>query len=226
MQNPLIYIVEDDRSIRELIAYSIKGGGYTLKEFSDADSMLLECKDKLPDLILMDVMLPGTDGVDATKRFRSSFSMAHTRIIMVSAKVDEIHKLQGLDAGADDYITKPFSVPEMLARVRANLRKVASSGTKGVLKENGIELCQDSRKVTVDGKLIKLTPKEFGMLKMLMQHVGSCLDRADLYKEVWGGDYFGERTVDMHLKNLREKLGSKKNCIISEHGVGYIMVRL
>ena len=225
----LIYTVEDDTAIRELIVYALRQEKHNVQEFDNAVDMLYECDKQLPDLILLDVMLPQLDGISALKKFRDKFNTAHTRIIMVSAKSDEIHKLQGLDAGADDYITKPFSILELSARVRANLRKSAQTSAPqevSILYKNGIALCSNSRKVTINDRAIKLTGIEFALLKELMLKDGEVIERDVLFKKVWGTDYFGERTIDMHIKNLREKLGGVKHCIKSERGIGYVMTTI
>jgi len=222
----LIYSAEDDDSIRDLIEYAVKGEGYEIKVFPDADKLLLECGKRIPDLILLDIMMPNTDGITALKIFKEKYKSADTRIIMLTAKSSEINKITGLDNGADDYITKPFSVLELMARIRANLRKKIAIQNSGDIKINSLVLNQDSRIVTVGGKEIILTHKEFELLKFLMLNAGTVLDREKIIKELWGYEYFGTgRTVDIHIKNLREKLGDETEIIQSVRGVGYVLTR-
>jgi len=226
MNKPLIYSAEDDDAIRELIEYAVKADGYEIKAFADADTLLLECGKRIPDLILLDIMMPKTDGISALKAFKEKYKAANTRIIMLTARVSEISKITGLDAGADDYITKPFSVLELMARIRANLRKKTISFEDGELKINTITLNQESRTVTVNGKQAALTHKEFELLRFLMLNAGNVVQRDKLLKDIWGYDYFGEsRTVDIHMKNLRDKLGAEAEAIQSIRGVGYILTR-
>jgi len=227
MSQYLIYSAEDDDAIRDLIEYAIKGEGFEAKVFADADKMLLECEKRIPDLILLDIMMPGTDGISALKIFKEKYKSADTRIIMLSAKNSEINKITGLDAGADDYIVKPFSVLELMARIRANLRKKAATPMpQSKLEANNIVLSQESRTVTANEKEITLTHKEFELLKFLMLNVGNVVERDKLLKEIWGYEYFGEsRTVDIHIKNLRDKLGVEGDAIQSVRGVGYILTR-
>jgi two-component system alkaline phosphatase synthesis response regulator PhoP len=171
-------------------------------------------------------MMPGTDGLTALKIFRDKYKSAGTKIIMLTAKSSEISKITGLDSGADDYITKPFSVLELMARIRANLRKKSVSVENGNLQVNSIILNQESRIVTVCGAEVSLTQKEFELLKFLMINAGNVVEREKLLKEIWGYEYYGEsRTVDIHMKNLREKLGAESVAIQSVRGVGYILTR-
>jgi len=219
----LIYIVEDDEAIRELISYAVEGEGYNYKAFDNAIDMLAECKNTLPHLILLDIMLPNLDGVEALKKFRENFSASDTRIILVTAKNSEIHRIQGLDAGADDYVVKPFSVLELLARVRANLRKSGGSVNDiGELIAGNLKLCLNTRVVFSSENKIDLTHREFELLKFLMLNAGAVVDREKILQEVWGYEYTGEsRTVDIHIKNLRQKLGDNGEKIESVRGIGY-----
>jgi len=226
VKNYLIYTAEDDDSIRELISYVVTNEGYAVKSFVNADDLLSECEKKIPDLILLDVMMPGTDGVEALKIFRQKYQSASTPIVMLTAKSSEINKITGLDAGADDYITKPFSVLELMARIRANLRKKVISISDSEIKINSISLNQENRVVLLNDNKVSLTNKEFELLKFLMLNVGNVVNREVLLKEIWGYEYFGEtRTIDIHMKNLREKLGTAANAIQSIRGVGYILTR-
>ncbi|MCL2061369.1 MAG: response regulator transcription factor [Firmicutes bacterium] len=226
MNKQLIYVTEDDDAIRDLVTYALTAEDYSVKAFTCAEELLAQCAKTIPDLVLLDIMLPGMDGITALKKFRDDYKSADTRIVMLTAKASEINKVTGLDAGADDYITKPFSVLELCARVRAALRKKAISPLGGQLSVNAVVLHQDSRTVTVRGAEISLTLKEFELLNFLMLNAGVVVEREKLLKEVWGYEYFGEtRTVDIHIKNLREKLGGEADAIQSVRGVGYIFVR-
>jgi len=226
MKKQLIYIAEDDESIKELISYAIVNEGYDVMAFSNADALLLECEKIVPDLMLLDIMMAGTDGIEALKIFRQKYKSAGTAIIMLTAKSSEINKIAGLDAGADDYITKPFSVLELMARIRANLRKKIALIEDTKIKVNSIILNQESRIVLLEGNKITLTNKEFELLKFLMLSAGNVIDRELLLKEIWGYEYFGEtRTIDIHMKNLREKLGIAGEAIQSVRGIGYILTR-
>ncbi|MCL2521629.1 MAG: response regulator transcription factor [Erysipelotrichales bacterium] len=226
MKKQLIYTAEDDESIKELICYALTNEGYDVMAFSDADILLSECEKRIPDLILLDIMMSGTDGIEALKIFRGKYKSAGTAIIMLTAKASEINKITGLDAGADDYITKPFSVLELMARIRANLRKKTISISNNEIKVNSIILNQESRIVLVGEKKIALTNKEFELLKFLMLSVGNVVERELLLKEIWGYEYFGEtRTIDIHMKNLREKLGVAGEAIQSIRGIGYILIQ-
>jgi len=226
MNKQLIYTAEDDDSIRELINYAIANEGYEVVSFCNADLLLQECDKKIPDLIVLDVMMPGTDGIQALKIFRQKYSSAATSVILVTAKSNEINKIAGLDAGADDYITKPFSVLELMARIRANLRKRVAAVGSGEIKINSITLSQESRTVKLEGTRVSLTNKEFELLKYLMLNAGTAIDREMLLKEIWGYEYFGEtRTIDIHIKNLKSKLGLAGEAIQSIRGVGYILTQ-
>ena len=224
MERHLIYSVEDDDSIRDLIAYAVKSEGYEIKSFVTAEDMLAETERIAPNLILLDVMLPKTDGIQALKILRDKYKSADIKIIMLTAKTSEINKVAGLDAGADDYMTKPFSVLELLARIRANLRKKSAELEDGEIKIGGVSLNQSSRTAAAGGREINLTAKEFELLKYLMLNAGAVVPRDKLLKDIWGYEYFGEsRTVDIHIKNLREKLGDFGALIESVRGAGYIM---
>ncbi len=215
-----VYCVEDDPGIRELVNYALKSEGFITKVFERAEDMLIECEKELPNLILLDIMLPGIDGIDALKILRQKYSSAPLRIIMLTAKTGESSKVDGLDSGADDYITKPFSVLELIARVKAHLRGVKTDGD--IIELGDITLDAKSRTVKVGGKNVVLTAKEFDILRHLMLNAGAVLSREDLVKDIWGFEYFGEsRTVDIHIKNIRSKLGASGEAIQSIRGVGY-----
>ncbi|MDR2046884.1 MAG: response regulator transcription factor [Clostridiales bacterium] len=223
----LIYSAEDDVSLGELIKYALTEAGYEARLFTTAESMIEAMVERPPSLILLDVMLPGMDGIDALEFIRNRYKNVNVKIILLTAKNGEIDKIFGLNGGADDYITKPFSVLELIARVKAHLRRYATDVSGDALVFRGLKLFPGSRSVTVDGQPTELTYKEFELLKMLLENVGTVLDRAKLIKEIWGFEYFGEsRTVDIHIKNLRAKLGGYANCIVNARGVGYVLKNL
>jgi len=220
----LIYSVEDDASIRELIGYALTNAGYEVLSFDNAESMLSALEKRIPALIILDIMLPQTDGIEALKFIRAKYENVGIKILMLTAKTSEVNKITGLELGADDYITKPFSVLELTARVKAHLRKFTTSAADGALIFAGIKLNPSSRAVTTDDEATILTYKEFELLHYLIKNTGKVISREDLLRDIWGDEYFGEsRTVDIHIKNLRAKLKSNANCIVSVRGVGYVL---
>lgn len=221
----LIYSVEDDAGIRELINYALTGAGFEVASFDAAESLFAAMEDRLPDMAILDIMLPNMDGMDALKTIRQKYKQADIKVIMLTAKASEINKISGLDGGADDYITKPFSVLELTARVRAHLRNRISTERKtdGRIEIGGISLNESARSVISAGKPVALTFKEFELLRTLMKSPGAVVGRETLLKEIWGYEYFGQsRTVDIHIKNLRAKLGANGGHIAGVRGVGYI----
>jgi len=220
----LIYNAEDDASIRELIGYALASAGYEIVSFETAEEMLSALDKRLPDLIILDVMLPAMDGIEALKIIRSKYKNVGIKIIMLTAKTSEVNKITGLDSGADDYITKPFSVLELVARVKAQLRKFTLSASGDTISFGGMCLNTASRTVISDGEEITLTYKEFEILQILLKSAGNVVARESILKEIWGYDYFGDsRTVDIHIKNIRAKLGDNGSCIVSVRGVGYVL---
>jgi len=214
----VIYSVEDDESIRELISYALVNAGFQVVSFATAEEMLSAIEKEFPDLIILDIMLPGIDGIEALKQIREKNKSV--KVIMVTAKKAEHNKVQGLESGADDYITKPFSVLELVARVKAHLRNVTKSG--GDIVCGSLLVNPSARTVTSGGKAVTLTYKEFELLHALIKKAGTVVTREELLQEVWGYEYYGEsRTVDIHIKNLRIKLGKGGDCIVSVRGVGY-----
>ena len=212
----LIYIVEDDNNIQEIEEYALKSSGFEVKCFDNAISFQEEIKNELPDLILLDIMLPGEDGLSVLGKLRSNSRTKHLPVIMVTAKVSEIDTVKGLDLGADDYITKPFGVMELISRVKALLRRIQSD-EESVLSYKNLEIdvvrhvCQ-----------IELTYKEYELLKLFMSNIGIVMSRDSIMNSVWGFDYVGEsRTIDMHIKTLRKKLGDAGVYIITVRNVGY-----
>lgn len=219
----LIYSVEDDASIRELIKYALTNAGYEVLSFETAEDMLSALQQRIPDLIILDIMLPGIDGMAALKTIRTKYNIG-IKIIMLTAKSSEVNKITGLDCGADDYITKPFSTLELISRIKAHLRQFAASPKDGAINFGGLSLNPSTREITSDGKVVTLTYTEFELLYILMKNAGTVISREELLREIWGSDYFCDsRTVDIHIKNLRAKLEENSNCIISVRGVGYAL---
>ncbi|MDR0854498.1 MAG: response regulator transcription factor [Clostridiales Family XIII bacterium] len=218
-----IYILEDDTNIRELVIYALKSSDYEAVGFAEPSSFYDELERTIPDLVLLDIMLPEEDGITILKKLRQADRTSSLPIIMLTSKGNEIDRVQGLDQGADDYVTKPFSVVELISRVGTVLRR--ANGTKTnlpVITEGPITLNMEKRKVTVDGKEIVLTFKEFELVHLFLRNIGIVLSRDKLVEEVWGYDYAGEtRTVDVHIKTLRQKFGRAGYCIKTVRGVGY-----
>lgn len=220
---PLIYIVEDDTNIREIESFALKNSGYNIADFESALEFNKALQNKIPDLILLDIMLPDEDGLMILKRLRSTPETKKIPIIMVTAKTTEIDKVKGLDSGADDYITKPFGIMELISRVKALLRRSGDYEEK-VISVGDIIIDDSKHTVTVDGELCELTYKEYELLKLLMNNMGIVLKREVIMERIWGIDFEGEsRTLDMHIKTLRKKLGSGGQFIKTIRNVGYVI---
>ena len=218
----LIYIVEDDKNIQEIESYALGSAGYDVRCFDDGAAFSEAMKAVLPDLILLDIMLPGEDGLSILKRLRSDNETRNLPIIMVTAKSTEIDTVKGLDQGADDYITKPFGIMELMSRVKAILRRVKKDESEDLLRYKNIVLDQDRRLCTLDGEKVELTFKEYELLKLFLNNTGIVLTRDSIMASVWGYDFTGEsRTVDMHIKTLRKKLGAAGGMIVTVRNVGY-----
>lgn len=219
-----IYIVEDDKNIREIEMFALKNSGYAVEEFENAKSFFPKTAEKVPDLVLLDIMLPDMDGLEIVKKLRSRPDTVRIPIILVTAKTTELDKVKGLDIGADDYLTKPFGVMELISRVKALLRRSRALQDDKQLVIGDITLDSERREVHVGGELCELTFKEFELLKLLMVNAGIVLHRDTIMSDVWGTDYEGEsRTLDMHIKTLRQKLGEAGNMIKTVRNVGYKM---
>lgn len=219
-----IYIVEDDKNIREIEMFALKNSGYAVEEFENAKSFFSKTAEKVPDLVLLDIMLPDMDGLEIVKKLRSRPDTVRIPIILVTAKTTELDKVKGLDIGADDYLTKPFGVMELISRVKALLRRSRALQDDKQLVIGDITLDSERREVHVGGELCELTFKEFELLKLLMVNAGIVLHRDTIMSDVWGTDYEGEsRTIDMHIKTLRQKLGEAGNMIKTVRNVGYKM---
>lgn len=219
------FVVEDEENIREVIRCTLESCGLAVTEFEDADSMLAALPESMPDLILLDLMLPGTDGMEALRRVKNG-PAASVPVVILTARAGETDVVAGLDGGADDYITKPFGVLELMARVRAVLRRGAPAGTEGeVLECHGVRVDTARHEVTLDGKPVALTLKEFELLQVLMENRGNVMPRNTLLDRIWGYDYAGEtRTLDMHVRSLRHKLhddAETERHIATVRGVGY-----
>ena len=218
----MIWCVEDDASIRDIELYTLQQTGFEAKGFPDGASMWEALKKERPSLILLDVMLPGEDGVEILKRLRASPATHAIPVIMATAKGMEYDKVNSLDLGADDYLVKPFGVMEMVSRVKAVLRRCQEPNPQHLLQAEGLVLNLDEHTVTADGERITLTFKEYELLKLLLSNPGIAFTRDQLFAEVWGTDYIGEsRTVDMHIRTLRQKLGQYGAMIQTIRGVGY-----
>lgn len=219
--SPLIYCVEDDDSIRELICYALKSGGYQAEGFAESGDFWRRMEESTPRLVLLDIMLPGEDGMQLLHKMKNDAAQRNVPVIMLTAKTTELDKVAGLDAGADDYITKPFSVLELLSRVRAVLRRSQPTGAE-TLSCGEVTMDPLRRTVTSCGHPVELTYKEFELLCYMMRNCDIVLSRTRLMENVWGFDFEGEsRTVDMHIKTLRQKLGAGGSIIKTVRGVGY-----
>lgn len=218
----MIWCVDDDNTIRDIEVYTLTQTGFEAKGFADGISMLEALKTEKPELIVLDIMLPGKDGVEILKEIRSNPETRKIPVIMATAKGTEMDKIQGLDTGADDYLVKPFGVMEMVSRIKAVLRRCEPDEKEEVLSIGEITLSDKEHLVTVNGEKVVLTFKEFEILKLFMSNPGIVFSRDKLLSEVWGIDYLGEsRTVDMHIKTLRQKLGDAGALIETVIGVGY-----
>lgn len=217
-----IFIVEDDSNIREIETFALKNSGYLVEGFETAGDFFKRIQEKKPDLILLDIMLPDVDGLDILRKLRTAPETRKIPVIMVTAKTTEIDKVKGLDMGADDYITKPFGVMELISRVKALLRRTSELDSETKIEYRGIEMDMEKRSVSVSGNQVELTFKEFELLKLLLQNAGIVLKRDLIMDRVWGTDFEGEsRTLDMHIKTLRHKLGDDGVLIKTVRNVGY-----
>lgn len=217
-----IYCVEDDENIREMVVYALRSSGFEAEGLESGNDLSRALAKRPPALVILDIMLPGEDGIAILKGLRADHRTRDIPVIMLTAKSAEYDKIKGLDAGADDYMTKPFGVLELISRVRAVLRRLGGMRPEGRLQAGAIELDSDSRTVTAEGVQMNLTFKEFELLRCLMNNRGVVLTRDRLMENVWGFDFEGEsRTIDMHVKTLRQKLGESGSLIETVRGVGY-----
>ena len=220
----MIYCVEDDTSIRELMLYTLRASGFEAEGFCDGTAFFEALERQKPRLITLDIMLPGMDGIEILRRLRSEPATETIPVIMASAKGTEYDRVMGLDLGADDYLCKPFSMLEMVSRIRAVLRRAPVQERTPALRLGKLEMDPDAHIVRVDGQRVELTLKEFELLRIFLKHPGRVYSRDQLLEKIWGGDYLGEtRTVDVHIGTLRTKLGDCGGYIRTVRGVGYRM---
>ena len=218
----MIWCVEDDPGIRELEVYALNSTGMEALGFPDGSAFWAALQQKQPELILLDVMLPGEDGVTLLKRLKADERFCRIPVIMATARGTEYDKVQSLDMGADDYITKPFGMMEMVSRVKAVLRRSAPAQNAALLKLDGLTLDPNQHTVSLEGERITLTYKEYELLKLFLSHPGTAFSREQLLHDIWNTDYAVEtRTVDMHIRTLRQKLGEYGRYIETIRGVGY-----
>ncbi len=218
----MIWCVDDDSTIREIEVYTLEQTGFEARGFADGISVLEALETEKPDLIILDIMMPGTDGLEVLERLRNEPSWKDIPVIMATAKGTEMDKISGLNSGADDYLVKPFGVMEMVARVKAVLRRIVREDNSADISVGNITLKEAEHKVIANGEKTELTHKEFEILKLFMHNPDMVFSRDKLMSEIWGVDYIGEtRTVDMHIKTLRHKLGSAGGQIKTVIGVGY-----
>lgn len=218
----MIWCVEDDASIRDIEVYALQSTGLEARGFEDGTSFWEALQKQRPELVVLDVMLPGIDGIELLRRMKSSPELDSIPVVMATAKGTEYDKIQGLDLGADYYIAKPFGVMELVSCVKAVLRRCAPKQVEHLLKASGLIVNLDQHTVTADGERVALTFKEFELLRLFLSHPGMVFTRDQLMEEIWGTDYLGEsRTVDMHIRTLRQKLGKYGDMIETVRNVGY-----
>ena len=218
----MIYCVEDDDNIRELVIYTLETTGLKAKGFAEGAEFMEALAFDTPELILLDIMLPGEDGLAILRKLKNSSKTKDIPVIMVTAKGTEYDKVIGLDSGADDYVTKPFGMMELVSRIKAVLRRSGQTADKADLEVDGVKMNVKKHEVTVDGQTVTLTLKEYELLERLMRNRNIVLTRDQLLEDIWGYDFDGEtRTVDVHVRTLRHKLGEKGANIETVRGVGY-----
>lgn len=218
----MIWCVEDDASIRDIEVYALQSTGFEAEGFADGAEFWEAVQKERPELVVLDVMLPGIDGIELLRRMKARAELRDIPVVMATAKGAEYDKIQGLDLGADYYLVKPFGVMELVSCVKAVLRRCAPKAPAQVLRAGALELSPEERTVTVDGARVALTYKEFELLKLFLSNPGAAFTRDQLFNAVWGMDFVGEtRTVDMHIRTLRQKLGSCGNLIGTVRNVGY-----
>ena len=222
----MIYCVEDDSSIRELVVYTLESTGFHARGIEDGKLFEEALAQEVPELVLLDIMLPGEDGMQILKKLKDSSRTKDIPVIMVTAKGAEYDKVMGLDAGADDYVTKPFGMMELVSRIKAVLRRSQKKENQEehLLSYGEIQMNTGKHEVTAGGEVVQLTLKEYELLKRLIKNPNMVLTRDQLLEDIWGYDFDGEtRTVDVHVRTLRQKLGNYGECIETVRGVGYRM---
>lgn len=218
----MIWCVEDDASIRDIELYALNSAGFETRGFENGTAFWEALESERPDLVLLDVMLPGVDGIELLTRLKSSIEYEKIPVIMATAKGEEYDRIKGLDLGADDYIVKPFSIMEMVSRVKAVLRRSQPEQGHKLLRISGLVVNLSEHTVTVDGERIQLTYKEFELLCLFLSHPGMVYTREQLFSQIWKMDYMGDsRTLDSHIRSLRHKLGSYGKMIETVRNVGY-----
>lgn len=218
----MIWCVEDDASIREIELYALRSTGFEARGFEDGGTFLAALERERPELVILDVMLPGMDGVELLRRMKAAAPSAEIPVIMATAKGAEYDKIQSLDLGADDYLVKPFGMMEMVSRVKAVLRRCHPAPAAKQLTAGGLTVDLEKRTVTADGARVPLTYKEFELLRLFLSRPGVAFTREQLLSDIWGVEYAGEtRTVDMHIKTLRQKLGNCGAMIETVRQIGY-----
>lgn len=222
----LVYYVEDDASIRGAVLYALNSTGFEAEGFEDGESFFEAVSQQLPDIVLLDIMLPGIDGLEVLKCLRADRKTADIPVILITAKGSEFEKVIGLDSGADDYVAKPFGVMELISRIKAVLRRVPRQDAAEQISVNGLTIDVRQHTVTIEGKEIDLTLKEFNLLHCLMRNEGRVFTRDELLDIVWGYDAETEtRTVDVHIGTIRQKLGEYSSYIKTVRGLGYRFAR-
>lgn len=217
-----VWCVEDDESIRDIEVYTLRSTNFEAEGFPDAAAFRAALAAGKPDLIILDIMLPGEDGVEVLKSLKDTPDTCTIPVIMATAKGLEYDKIQSLDLGADDYLVKPFGMMEMVSRVKAVLRRCKNTEVQHLLKTGGLVVNLDEHTVTIDKERIQLTLKEYELLRLFLSHPGIAFTRDQLFNDIWGTDYVSEtRTVDMHIRTLRSKLGDYGKMIETVRGIGY-----
>lgn len=222
----MIWCVEDDASIRDIEVYALSSAGFEARGFEDGSSFYaaITGEEEKPQLIVLDVMLPGIDGIELLRRIRANAALKQIPIVMATAKGSEYDKIQGLDLGADYYLTKPFGIMELISCVKAVLRRCGAEDEKSTLNACGISMNTLEHTVSANGERVTLTYKEYELLKLFLSHMGTAFTREQLMELIWGTDYMGEtRTIDMHIRTLRQKLGKCGESIKTVRNVGYRM---
>ncbi len=217
----MVYILEDDKNIRKMLSYALAREGYDTEGFEEADAFYAAMGERHPQLILLDIMLPGEDGFTVLNRLKSAAATKDIPVIVLTAKNSEIDKLNGLDGGADDYVTKPFGVAELMARIRAVLRRCEVRFPQKTFTVRALHIDDEKHIVTVEGEQVALSKKEYDLLLMLVGAGGGVCTREELLEAVWGENYGESRTLDVHIRRLRKKLFSMGACIVTVKGVGY-----
>lgn len=222
-----IFVIDDERDILDILKINLTSEGYDVRIFTSAETALNQLTSDMPDLIILDIMMPGMDGYEFCKKIRSQDRVSHVPIIFLSAKTEEFDKVLGLELGGDDYISKPFSVKELKSRVKAVLRRTSTTPhseavTSNIIKYKGVEINTDNYTLKIDGTPVELTKTEFGILEIFLKHPGKIFTRDNIIDSIRGHDvYVVDRTIDVHIMNLRKKLGPYKNIIRTLSGVGY-----